>query len=67
MKLIDDKLTFLREEIETLVDHCESLGDEKTRQLLLEVGELLEVTHSTFLGKTLKSISDATLGKQRKH
>lgn len=67
MKIIDEKLQFLREEVVQLVEHCEHLGDEKTRQLLLEVDELLEVTHHTFLGKTLKNVTINNILKSRKH
>ena len=67
MKLIDDKLHFLRDEVIQLAEHCEGLGDEKTRQLLLEIDEMLEFTHNTFLGKTLTSIPIAGITKNRKH
>jgi hypothetical protein len=67
MKLIDDKLTFLRDEVTQLAEHCDTLGDEKTRQLLLEIDELLEYTHKAFLGKTLTSFSNMPVSKHGKH
>jgi|GEM_PF-3086949 len=67
MKLIDDKLVLLKDEVASLAEHCEALGDEKTRQLLLEVEELLTITHDTFIGKTLTNLSMHQMGKHRKH
>ncbi|MBT1452523.1 hypothetical protein KJ365_16700 [Glaciecola sp. XM2] len=67
MKHIDNKLHELRAEVSELAEHCKELGDEKTRQLLLEVDELLEVTHSTLLGKTLKTLSSMAMSKHRSH
>nr|WP_136251874.1 hypothetical protein [Ningiella ruwaisensis] len=67
MKLIDSKIQYLREEVASLAEHCQSLGDEKTRQLLLEVDELLEITHSTFLGKALNNITHLGQQKSQKH
>jgi archaellum component FlaC len=67
MKHIDNKLHDLRAEVLSLAKHCNKLGDEKTRQLLLEVDELLEVTHSTFLGQTLRKIASMTPSKYSSH
>ncbi|MFC4702057.1 hypothetical protein ACFO4O_18075 [Glaciecola siphonariae] len=67
MKFIDNKLAKLKAEVSELADHCEQLGDEKTRQLLLEVEELLDITHSSFLGKSLNNIMPHQINKQQKH
>jgi hypothetical protein len=67
MKFIDEKLGSLRLEVEALVEHCDDLGDQKTRQLLLEVHELLEITHSSFLGQSLNSIDAPIANKHQKH
>lgn len=67
MKNIDEKLHLLRHETSELAEKCRMIGDNKTHQLLLEVCELLEVTHDTFLGKAMSNIEHALLKDDRKH
>jgi hypothetical protein len=67
MKHIDNKLHDLRAEVLALAKHCNELGDQQTRALLLEVDELLEVTHNSFLGKTLRTIASVTASKHSSH
>lgn len=67
MKLIDEKLGQLRHETAELAAKCQSIGDDKTHQLLLEVIELLDVTHDTFLGKALTNIPDTMIKNIKKH
>ena len=67
MKVIDDKLKTLKTEAAELAVKCQSIGDDKTHQLLLEVVELLDVTHNTFLGKALQNIPDTMLRSMKKH
>ncbi len=65
--MVDSKLNKIKQEVADLADHCQDVGDEKTRQLLLEVSELLEITHDTFLGRALNGISQSMLDKHQKH
>lgn len=67
MKLIEDKLQFLRQEVISLATHCDEIGEEKTKQLLLEIEELLEVTQGTFIGKVLTNTSMHDINKNRRH
>ncbi|MDT0596031.1 hypothetical protein [Glaciecola petra] len=67
MKFIDDKLNQLRQETADLAIKCHDIGDDKTHQLMLEVLELLEVTHDTFLGKSLTNVSNNVLKDNQKH
>lgn len=67
MKFIDDKLHELKEEALDLAGKCQEIGDEKTYQLMLEVVELLEVTHDTFLGKALTNVASSVLKDNQKH
>lgn len=67
MKAIDQKLTQLKEEAAELAEKCQTIGDYKTHQLLLEVIELLDVTHNTFLGKALTNIPETFLKNMKKH
>lgn len=67
MKAIDEKLSSLKEDVCDLAEKCHAIGDDKTHQLLLEVAELLDVTHSAFLGKALTNIPDTLLKNMKKH
>lgn len=67
MKFIDDKLHHLRQETADLAVKCYDIGDDKTHQLMLEVLELLEVTHDTFLGRALTNVASNVLKDNQKH
>lgn len=67
MKDIDEKLHQIKQDSSELALKCSEIGDEKTHQLLLEVVELLEVTHDTFLGKALSNVPATLLKGDRKH
>ncbi len=67
MKVIDEKLAQLKEDAADLASKCQTIGDDKTHQLLLEVVELLDVTHNTFLGKALNNIPETFLKNIKKH
>lgn len=67
MKAIDEKLHSLKQDVSDLANKCQNIGDDKTHQLLLEVFELLDVTHDTFLGKALTNIPDTLLKNAKKH
>lgn len=67
MKAIDDKLHSIKEEVSELALKCQAIGDHKTHQLLLEVAEMLDVTHDAFLGKALTNIPDTILKNMKKH
>lgn len=65
--MVDNKLNYLKREVSELAEHCSQIGDEKTHQLLLEVAELLDITHSAFLGKALTNISKGLQTNREKH
>jgi hypothetical protein len=67
MKAIDDKLKNLKVEVADLAVKCQHIGDDRTHQLLLEVIELLDVTHDTFLGKALQNIPETMMRNIKKH
>ena len=67
MKFIDDKLHELKQETADLAVKCRDIGDDKTHHLMLEVLELLEVTHDTFLGKALTNVANTVLKDNQKH
>lgn len=67
MDFVDKKLEELKTEAAMLAERCNEIGDHKTQQLMLEVVEMLEVTHHTFLGNALKTISSSLIGEKQKH
>lgn len=67
MKHIDQRLHTLRQETKELAEQCRQIGDDKTYQLLLEVYELMEITHDTFLGKALTNIDGNLIKGNQKH
>lgn len=52
----DSKFNFLKQQLTELLEHCQEAGDTTTEQLLLEVEELLHISHESFLGNALQSI-----------
>lgn len=67
MESIEKKLIKLREDTQSLAESCRDIGEEKTHQLLLEVEEMLEVAHQTFVGSALKTTNESSYSKHRKH
>ncbi|MGQ8365330.1 hypothetical protein [Glaciecola sp. 1036] len=58
MQTINKKLQAIQHEVHLLTEYCLETGDEKTRQLLLEVLEILDITHSSLQGKSLRGFSN---------
>lgn len=67
MKFVDQKLKTLKAQTSELALKCHDIGEHKTHQLLLEVIELLDVTHDAFLGKALKNVVNPTIKERKDH
>ena len=59
MSAVNNKFEKLKKELAELTNHCDANGHHITVQLLGEVYELLHITHETFLGNALNSVSES--------
>jgi phosphohistidine phosphatase SixA len=59
MTAVNNKFEKLKKELAELTNQCDANGHPATVQLLAEVYELLHISHETFLGNALSSISES--------
>ncbi|MGB3725274.1 MAG: hypothetical protein WA981_05865 [Glaciecola sp.] len=67
MKEIDAKLIQLKLDTVDLAKRCQQISDDDTYKRLLDVIELLEVTHDTFLGKAVPNSTNVLMKGDQKH